>query len=66
MCYHVCKTDTKLPDRAFHLSLIKLKKKVTVLKVIQGITEIFETVESAKPNKTHGFITGVRRQEQEM
>lgn len=66
MCYHVCKRDIKLPDRAFHLSLIKLKKKVTVLKVIQGITEIFETVESAKPNKTHGFITDVRRQEQEM
>lgn len=66
VCYHVCKRDTKLPDRACNLSLLKLKKKVTVLKVIQGITEIFETVESAKPNKTHGFITGVRRQEQEM
>lgn len=66
VCYHVCEWDTKLPERAFHLSLIKLKRKITLLKIIQGVSEIFETKESTKPIKTHGFITDVRRQEQEL
>lgn len=63
MCYHVCEWDTKL---AFHLRLIMLERKMTILKAIQAVTEIFETDKSAKPTKTHGFIMGRRRQEQEM
>lgn len=66
MCYHVCEQDTKLPGKAFHLRLIMLKMKMTALKTVRGVTEIFETKESAKPNKIHAFITGGKKEEQEM
>lgn len=42
------------------------KEENNCIKTMQGVTEIFEAEESAKPNKTHGFIAGGRRQEREM
>ncbi|KAJ7411923.1 hypothetical protein WISP_100013 [Willisornis vidua] len=60
MCATVCVSGTTKYLRG----LILLKRKMTGLKPIQGVTETIETEDSAKPNKIHGFRLGGRRQEQ--